>query len=1055
MPKNDVVYKIDNQKSRSSALVISGGGSSTGGTGGSVDTSAFLRRDGTVEMLGNLNMGGFSITNVSLVDGIDVPAHVGNPNAHHTRAHDYNSTTDHTGLLLWDNIDFGASELLDIRTRPHSALTNIGPNDHHNQVHNITGSDHTVTGVIYDVVGLTANNTLGLLRPESVPGAAIKLVRTDANGEITIKRLNGTDYVKSAAYLQAATYVQAGSYVSAVTYVDSPILQQAGNISINAGINIYLNPTNYIAVGANKSIRTDSFVSGFAGGGWQIDQNISAPGTNAEFDNLTIRGRMRVYELIIQQIRATNGSIFVSSASKAKTVTLVSGDTYTITSEDYHGFLLNDMIRAQKFTTAGGGGSIIRCDMRVTGVTDLYTYTAVRENASDIPKVGYDFVRIGNTSDATRRGALYLSSDDSNAPFIDVVNGVDSWAAWTSTAKTKVRIGKITGVTSVANEYGLIAGDTGFGQNDKWIKVSNLGVQMNNIPLYFFNGANWTGYWNATGTSFWIGTNNTDKRLEWNGSTLNIVGTITVTGGNAATQTYASTAASTAETNAKAYGDTTFPTKNLGNTSVNWALGATKGGDAYDTARVSGVAASTVKDYANRAGLGLNSAGRVALTIQAVSIPNDTAATGLNLTKNYMGYYNGTSWTMYMKSNGHFYFGGEGGNRLEWNGTQLAGYNAGSIQWYADASDGYLYAGGGYVQMGSFGIIAGTYTLLNSTGLTNTRPSIVYTYTIEPNGPLDTGTYPSAANSIDLKDTSFTASDWYGNSYSYTGQSLLRIYTSGKHFVSDDTYFDSDVWYHYLDGVVEVPPLSHPARTINPPTKPPPYDVMGQNVSDVYTPRLILRNVYSSIAIHRTQRIDINAQTTTFNYLSNNYTAPQDTGVSVELQLTTSGNTFTSSKTFNFVSQTNTMFLTSSNITIGNSGALGSLNLYGSTYVWQSGAALRLKAASVGSNQIYVEMYANASSPNTRSAWFGYGSNNTTVLTFSNELGSIINFVAVDKVSVSNNLAAVGYLRTDARLILKAVASVPPSEASYGQLYVNAINQLVYMKPGGALVVLA
>lgn len=736
MPKDDVLLVIDSQNSTRSNVgnfVLSSGSGGGGGVSPS-ELANYLRRDGTAAMMGNLDMGGFNITNVTTVDSVPILIHVNNPDAHHNRIHDYNST-DHTGLLLWDKLDFGTSELSDIRTRPHSSLQNIGPNDHHNQVHAITGGDHTAVGALaLDVIGIpSTNGVLGYITPSSNPGAAIKLLRTDAAGLLVLKRLEGTDYLKSTGgYLQAATYVSAGSYVSAVTYVDTPIVQQAGNVSIIAGINIALKPTGYVYLDTDRAIRTNSFVSGFAGGGWQIDQNISAPGTNAEFDNLTIRGRMRVYELIIQQIRATNGSIFVSSVSKAKTVTLVSGDTYTITTDDYHGFLVNDLIRAQRFTkgnittspSEGMTGQVYRCDMRVTAVTDLYTYTAVRENGSDIPKTNYEFVRIGNTTDVTRQGALYLSSDDSNAPFIDVVNGVNSWTAWTQTAKTKTRIGKISGITSQANEYGLIAGNTGFGDNDAWIRVSNLGIQMNNIPLKFFSYKNsvssWTGYWSADGNELWLGKNVNDKYFVWHNdvntgnASLTVKGSIFVTGGDAAK----TSDVTTAQTNAINYTNGYAANMALNNTTANWALGASRGGNAVDVVYVNGVQASLVREYANRANLGLNTVGRIVLSVQSPSLTADKVI-GLNLTSEYLGYWSGSQWTNFIKSDGTFRFGSAvTGNRIEWNGTQLAGYNTlGALQWYASSANGVIYAGAGYVQIGDFGVVAGTYTNLNANGL--------------------------------------------------------------------------------------------------------------------------------------------------------------------------------------------------------------------------------------------------------------------------------------------------------------------------------------------------
>jgi hypothetical protein len=109
-------------------------------------------------------------------------------------------------------------------------------------------------------------------------------------------------------------------------------------------------------------------------------------------------------------------------------------------------------------------------------------------------------------------------------------------------------------------------------------------------------------------------------------------------------------------------------------------------------------------------------------TIQGVSLPNDAAAVGLNMTKNYIGFYDGAKWSMVMKNEvdpgtgqsiGKFFFGAQSGNRIEWNGTILAGYSAASIfpQWYADSRDGQIYAGDGNVVLNRSGIVlfAGNY----------------------------------------------------------------------------------------------------------------------------------------------------------------------------------------------------------------------------------------------------------------------------------------------------------------------------------------------------------
>lgn len=238
----------------------------------------------------------------------------------------------------------------------------------------------------------------------------------------------------------------------------------------------------------SSTIGYTSFTSGFAGAGWQVDYGSTEAGkASATFDNLTVRGRMRVYELLIQQIRATNGSVFVSSSSKVFTVTnttnptwTVNGSTLTLNGVDatltftwcqittsnasevgadrthYHGFLNGDVIRAQQVEWDGSGfGGIIQSDLEVTSVTNLYTYGAALVSG-DAPVIGYDYVRLGSRSDTTRQGTIYLTSDDDNAPFIDIVDGVASHADWNTAGKIRARLGKLSGITD--DEWGALSG---------------------------------------------------------------------------------------------------------------------------------------------------------------------------------------------------------------------------------------------------------------------------------------------------------------------------------------------------------------------------------------------------------------------------------------------------------------------------------------------------------------------------------------------------------------------------------------------------------------------
>lgn len=174
------------------------------------------------------------------VDGVDVSAfkagydtHIGNANAHHAQAHSYDSS-DHTGTLSWTKLNKTGASLADLPTRlyadlqsrahvlatntalggdhtisgataghvlrasaataaafaqlQHADLGGVTANQHHNQVHAITGSDHTVAGVRYQIVGIpTSDNVLGLITPAATGNNVI--LKTDVTGGISLTNL--------------------------------------------------------------------------------------------------------------------------------------------------------------------------------------------------------------------------------------------------------------------------------------------------------------------------------------------------------------------------------------------------------------------------------------------------------------------------------------------------------------------------------------------------------------------------------------------------------------------------------------------------------------------------------------------------------------------------------------------------------------------------------------------------------------------------------------------------------------------------------------------------
>jgi len=172
---------------------------------------------------------------------------------------------------------------------------------------------------------------------------------------------------------------------------------------------------------------------------------------------------LSVYELLVRQIRATNGNVFVTDSAKIETVTGSSPYTLSVATDDVHGFAVGDLIRAQRFT---GTGTYV-CNLQVTSVTDTQTFVATLTSGS-APTAGMEFVRLGSTSDSDRRGSIYLAASGDDAPFIDIIDGVDSFGDWNTAAVLKARFGNLAGVTDP--DFGALSGSGAYVKGGGYFK---------------------------------------------------------------------------------------------------------------------------------------------------------------------------------------------------------------------------------------------------------------------------------------------------------------------------------------------------------------------------------------------------------------------------------------------------------------------------------------------------------------------------------------------------------------------------------------------------------
>ncbi len=684
MAKRDSLLKMDYRPSSS----VVRNGAATGGTSVSIDTALFLLRDGTQAMLANLDMGGFSISNVNLLDGVDLStlsdnfvAHIANINAHHNKVHSIDGT-DHTGTLSWSKVNKSGSNLTDIVTRTHSSLQGITANDHHNQVHAIVGSDHTVIGNSFDLIGLSATNTLAVLTPS-------------ANVSSGIERI-----LKSSG---------------------------AGNLNLASLTTILVNSTAELTLNPVGNLILDSQAGATIPGG-SIQDDLGA--YNRKWKTL-FAAELYVETLVAQDVIATiGGRIMV-----APTTSLIADVSNVANTIDVkHNNLQNgDFVVLQ---TAPSGVAQIE-SMRITSsatiVSGGYRYTVTR----NLDGTGANAWVAGDAVVDITDGYIDLTSTSTMlnhfGPVIAIYDrtSVGSWNGLTPVTA----MGNLRNFVDISTDtYGFALGNnltltpsTGFiGMTGD---VSN-GLRLFNTPLRMFNGATETVHiqgWN----DIWIGTSTSDRRLQWNGSTLTIVGAVTIQAGSTgftnitdrptslaginATESAKLTGIATGATRNTIFRQSTTPTGQNGDIWYNTtsALLYRHNGTSWETV---GNNYTNTNQLTDGAGLGAmadwGSINSRPARFNFEGSPSGQAA-GLYLTATSMGYWNGSTFRTYMDNQGRFTFVGGTGAYVAWDGTRLFGgtsptFSTSTANWYVDSTNGALVAGQGDVILNVNGLTINT-----------------------------------------------------------------------------------------------------------------------------------------------------------------------------------------------------------------------------------------------------------------------------------------------------------------------------------------------------------
>lgn len=205
--------------------------------------------------------------------------------------------------------------------------------------------------------------------------------------------------------------------------------------------NIYAKKDSYFA----GNLSSPNFSSGFPSGyGWALTwrdvvnaAGVAAKKTHLEIDDLTVRGILRVYEMVISQLLGENGTHLTTDMMKIKSVDLVNKIIYLDTEENelYNPFWTDDILMVQRFN----GMPTPESDYYVTKQYEFaVAETHIGSTDADGNRVDWikyknfvgdesliaardTLVRVDNLTNVDRKGIIKQTSVEPGSPYMDII----------------------------------------------------------------------------------------------------------------------------------------------------------------------------------------------------------------------------------------------------------------------------------------------------------------------------------------------------------------------------------------------------------------------------------------------------------------------------------------------------------------------------------------------------------------------------------------------------------------------------------------------------------
>ena len=251
------------------------------------------------------------------------------------------------------------------------------------------------------------------------------------------------------------------------------------NQSVRTTDNVAFNKVTTPEVSSRK-IASPDFTEGPLGAGFRLWKNAQG-NAELELDSITVRKTMKVFELIIQQLKYQGGMVIYSAASAVCTEVEELSDGYKCyidTKEDENGniqepnlFVVGDQVRCQRFQL---GTTVAKYYWRlVTAVGDDYIVLSKTDcdTGSDAPGAGDNMIQLGNRTNTSRQNAEVITTIDGNSPRTDYYKGINSYNL---TGKLITTVGVRDGEVGVYTKNGeftgrvVITGGSGLQTLDEW-----------------------------------------------------------------------------------------------------------------------------------------------------------------------------------------------------------------------------------------------------------------------------------------------------------------------------------------------------------------------------------------------------------------------------------------------------------------------------------------------------------------------------------------------------------------------------------------------------------